>query len=121
MCINVLVIDNDEENIKFLSSYFSKIENCHVVFEKTGLKALEAIEKHNFSLVILQCNISDIDWRIIFRKCKELYPWTRIIVIDSFLALNSETKAYRLGACSYLKKRNKTFFFQNLREASVIS
>jgi DNA-binding NtrC family response regulator len=108
----VLVVD-DEPLIRWSLSERLKSDGYHVLEAETGSVALERL-KDGVDLVLLDYRLPDTDGLAVLREIKKFDPDILVILLTSFVSVETAVEAMKLGAFHFA---NKPF---NLDELSAI-
>lgn len=100
---NILIID-DEISLGLLLSKFLTKKGFHVSNVTTGKKALQALEKERFDLVLCDYRLDDTDGKEILIHIKENYPNTGVIIITGYSDIKLAVELIKLGAYDYIVK-----------------
>ena len=98
----VLVVDDEERLTTFLNDFLSKVGyQMHVA--SNGQEALDAVEEHLPSLVLLDMRMPGIDGVQVLQTLKQTHPFIKVIVMTSY---DEEYKqaADRHGADAFFSK-----------------
>ena len=107
----ILVVD-DEALIRWSLSERLKSDGYHVVEAETGAAALERLHD-GVDLVLLDYRLPDTDGLTVLREIKKADPDILVILLTSFVSVETAVEAMKLGAFHYA---NKPF---NLDEVSA--
>lgn len=99
---NILVVD-DEKVIR---------DGCQDILRKdyyvecieTGQKAINALAKNLFHIVLLDLKLPDIDGMQVLEKIKKENPHVEVIVITAYATIESAVEAVKKGADDYISK-----------------
>ena len=100
---NILVVDDDAEVRKVLSSILSE-EGYFVEPVENGRQAIRASEKTRFDLALIDIKLPDMDGTGLLHWLKEKQPHMVKIMITGFPSLETGVKALDEGADAYLVK-----------------
>ncbi len=100
---NILIVD-DEVNIGILLSKFLTKNGFQVKTATSGVKAMEALSREFFDLVLCDYRLDDTDGREILIKIKENYPKTGVIIITGYSDIKLAVELIKLGAFDYITK-----------------
>ncbi len=99
----ILVVD-DEPTARRSWRDILRLEGYHVEVAADGKAALEAMEKTEFDIVLLDLKMPGMSGVEVLRAASKLYPDTQIIVLTAHGSLDSAIEALRQGAHDYLLK-----------------
>jgi len=103
--VNILVVDDNQENLKVVSNYL-KEKSYRIALSLNGENALKIVKDKTIDLILLDVMMPDMDG---FEVCKTLKsnPETKDIPII-FLTAKNETedivKGFQLGGVDYITK-----------------
>lgn len=101
----VLLVDDIPVNIILLQTMLSRLD-VNIVTANNGQAALDAIDKHNPQLVLLDIQMPVMDGFETLRRIKS-DPKTQnihVIMVSAFTAPDEIQKAMELGASDYISK-----------------
>jgi len=101
----VLIVDDEELNIKFLSAFLSR-KGFRIITAETGLEALEVIQSQMPDVILLDAMMPQIDGFEVCRRVRQ-NPDTYFLPIVMVTALSSvedEVRALDAGADDFLSK-----------------
>ncbi|MEW6440578.1 MAG: response regulator [bacterium] len=70
----------------------------------TGLKALEALRRKSFDLLVADLRLPDMDGMEVVQTAKQSLPGVEVIVITGYPSASSAVSAFKAGAFEYLRK-----------------
>lgn len=99
----VLVVD-DEEIVR--RGYVRTLtrRHCDVAEAGTGPHALDALERDDYDVVLLDLRMPDMDGMTVLKTIKRRWPEREVVVITGHPSLETAREALQLGACDYLAK-----------------
>lgn len=100
---NVLLVDDEEEFIKSLSSRL-EVRGHTVSTSTCGSDALDLLHEKNFDIVVLDFNMPEMDGLEVLKKMKEDSPETEIIMLSGHGTIKASAEAIKLGAEDFLEK-----------------
>ncbi len=102
---NILIVEDSDMMRAFLIAALEGLP-VQVIEASTGFEALKLIPHHNFSLIVTDINMPDINGLelISFLKKHPNYNDVPIIVISTERSEEDRKRAKMLGACDYLVK-----------------
>jgi len=100
---NILVVDDDAEVKKTLSSILLK-EGYLVETAENGKQALRASEKSRFDVALIDIKLPDMDGTELLQRLEEKQPHMVKIVITGFPTLENAMKTVNEGADGYILK-----------------
>lgn len=99
----ILIVD-DEQNILLYLSEALEDEGYNIVTKGSGKEAVNALEKEDFDLLLVDLKLRDIDGLEVMREAKKRSPDTVVIMLTGHGSLESAMEAIRYGAFDYLLK-----------------
>ena len=99
----ILVVVDEKLTLKNLKHVLTK-EGYEVKAVDNGASALQLINDEEFDLVITDLKMESVSGLDILEKCKELHPYTEVIVITAYGSIDTAIQAMKLGACHYITK-----------------
>lgn len=102
----VVLVVEDHPAIRHLISVVLDREHADLVFAADGLTALEAIDAHDPSLVLLDLLLPDISgWEVLqWVRARRSAVDLPVLIITAYGGDGDELKAYELGANGYMPK-----------------
>lgn len=100
---NILVVDDDAEVRKTLSSILLK-EGYLVETAENGKQALRASEKAHFDVALIDIKLPDMDGTELLHRLEEKQPHMVKIIITGFPTLENAMKTVNEGADGYILK-----------------
>ncbi len=99
----ILVIDDDESIRKTLTNFLKRL-NFKVISAENGNIGLEIINKEHPDLIISDIRMPGLSGIEILKKCKEIDPLIKIILITAHDDVKTTIEAMQFGAYDYLEK-----------------
>jgi len=100
---NILVVDDDTELRKVLSSILSE-EGYSVKTVENGKQAIEVSEKKRFDLALIDIKLPDMNGTELLHRLKEKQPHIVMIIITGFPTIQNAMGAVNEGADGYILK-----------------
>jgi DNA-binding NtrC family response regulator len=100
---NILVVDDDAEVRKTLSSILLK-ERYLVETAENGKQALRASEKSRFEVALIDIKLRDMEGTELLHRLEEKQPHMVKIIITGFPTLENAVKTVNEGADGYILK-----------------
>jgi two-component system nitrogen regulation response regulator GlnG len=100
---NILVVDDDTEVRKVLSSILSE-EGYFVELVENGKQAIRASEKTHFDLALIDIKLPDMEGTELLHRLKEKQPHMVKIIITGFPTLENAMETVNEGANGYVLK-----------------
>ncbi|HSP87563.1 MAG TPA: response regulator, partial [Ignavibacteriaceae bacterium] len=98
---SVLIID-DEEELRNLLSRLISLEGYKVQTAETGKNGLALMHKEDFSVVVTDVVLPDINGIELINSFKKINPQTEVIVITVFGTIEDGVRAIKEGAFDYI-------------------
>ncbi len=102
----ILVVE-DEVIARENMVYILEKDGYKVESVDSGIKAIQLLEKKEFSLVITDLKMKKVDGFEVLKKTKQLQQFTEVLVITGYATVNSAITALKLGAYHYIAKPYK--------------
>ncbi|MEE9180466.1 MAG: response regulator, partial [Vicinamibacteria bacterium] len=99
----ILVVD-DETSMRQLLEITLRKEGYRVTMAESGQKAVEALSKAAYDLVISDIKMPDMSGVEVLRVVKQSAPETPVIMITAYSSAETAVEALRLGAYDYIAK-----------------
>jgi DNA-binding NtrC family response regulator len=99
----VLVVDDDQIIVESLVE-FLQLEGYDAHGASNFAKAVSALERNSFNLVIADINMPDTDGFELLRVIRQRYPHIVVIIITGYGTIESAVEAIKMGAYDYLTK-----------------
>jgi two-component system response regulator AtoC len=99
----ILVVDNDEGLVHFLTRLFVK-QGYEVVSATDGTSALERVAEEAFDLILMDYKMPGLNGLETLAEMKRAQVKTPVIVMTAFGTTETAIEAMRLGAYDYLLK-----------------
>jgi DNA-binding NtrC family response regulator len=100
---NILVVDDDTELRKVLSSMLSE-EGYSVKTVENGKQAIEVSEKKRFDLALIDIKLPDMEGTELLHRLKEKHPHIVTVIITGFPTIQNAMGAVNEGADGYILK-----------------
>ncbi len=102
----ILVVEDEDVARKNLEHILKK-EGYGVVSVNSGAKALEAMRKGEFDLVLTDLKMEGVDGMEVLKMSRELQPHTEVVMVTGYATVNSAVEAMKEGAYHYIAKPYK--------------
>ncbi|MDQ7096511.1 sigma-54 dependent transcriptional regulator [Desulfosporosinus sp. PR] len=100
---SILVAD-DEESVRNLTSRVLSKMNYTVTTVKNGEEVLDKVKNRSFDLLIMDIRMPKLDGMEAFKALRNEYPGLPIIMMTAFSTVETTLETMRLGAFDYLTK-----------------
>jgi len=101
---NVLVVDDDDTVRLAHQRSLMSGGRCYVEAAESGDRALRAMERKPFDVVLLDLKMPGMDGISVLKAMKQRWPESEVVVITGYPTVESAKEAVRLGAYDYLAK-----------------
>jgi DNA-binding NtrC family response regulator len=102
----ILVVEDEDVARKNLEHILKK-EGYGVVSVNGGAKALDAMRKGEFDLVLTDLKMEGVDGMEVLKMSRELQPHTEVVMVTGYATVNSAVEAMKEGAYHYIAKPYK--------------
>ncbi len=99
----ILIVD-DEAIVRESIGDWLKDAGYQVATAETGEEALEMVEEHDFSIIILDVRLPGKTGMKVLQEVKALKPDIKSIIITAYPTMELANEARKLGAIDYLIK-----------------
>lgn len=99
----ILVVD-DEKSMREILEIFLKNEGYTVSVADNGEKAIEAVKKDIYDLIITDMKMPKVSGIDLLKNVKQIAPDTIVVVFTAFGTTKSAVEAMKLGAYDYIQK-----------------
>jgi two-component system alkaline phosphatase synthesis response regulator PhoP len=103
MVLEILLVDDDPNILSALSSSLAD-SNHHITTALGGQKALEALHRKSFDLVITDLNMPGVDGMAVLRKAKGIDSNTKVIIMTGSMIPHSTQRLISREANGFLPK-----------------
>ena len=103
MTPRLLIIDDDTSHLASLIKIFSKMP-LDVTGVPRGREALEQIEAHEYTLVLSDLMLPDIDGVELLSQIKERSPHIEVVIMTAYGTIERAVEAMRGGAYDFITK-----------------
>ncbi len=99
----VLIVDDEEEIVVFMSKFLKRLKIDSVVCA-SGEEAIEIYKNQNFDCVLLDIHLGGISGVDVLKILKDFDPNIKVIIITGSISGDNKDMVMRLGALDYLQK-----------------
>lgn len=99
----ILVID-DEAIVRKSCERTLVPEGYDVRLATNGRDGIAFMEKENFSLVLLDLKMPDMDGIEVLNKINTTWPDTKVVMVTGYSTVDTAVQALRLGAYNFIEK-----------------
>ncbi|MEA3489337.1 MAG: response regulator [Candidatus Omnitrophota bacterium] len=100
----ILLVDDDRDMCESLADVLTLDSNYNVSFTTSPLKALEMVKTDDFSLVILDYKMPDMNGVELLKHIKEIRPDLIVFMLTAFISNELIEQAKKVGADRVLSK-----------------
>lgn len=100
---DILLIEDDRTFSKILEAFLSK-QHYTVTAAHTGREGIDALNKKNYQLVLLDYRLPDSTGMDILKQIRESGNLVAVIIMTSFSDVRTAVKAIKAGAFEYITK-----------------
>jgi len=99
----LLVVDDEIIALKNLEHVLTK-EGYDIVTTDSGPEALKLLEEEEFSVVLTDLRMPEVDGMQVLERSRELHPHSEVIMITGYATIDSAVEAMKKGAYHYIAK-----------------
>ena len=99
----ILIVDDEEEICSMLARRLAR-KGYSPVTANNGREALDHFYKDNFSLIISDIKMPDMNGIEFLKNVKAVNPNIMVIMMTAFPEIDRVVEAMRLGACDFILK-----------------
>lgn len=99
----ILIIDDDKDLCKVLSTFLKKKE-YEVEVAHTGEDGLKILREHEFDLVLCDYRLPDMTGVETLRKIKVINPKAAVVIITGYSDVRTAVETFKYGASDYVTK-----------------
>ena len=103
MSKKVLIVDDEEEILAFMSRFLKRLDIEGVVVV-SGEEALEKYKQENFDCIFLDVHLTGISGVEVLRQIKEMNADAKVIIITGSISSDNKDSLLAMGALDYLQK-----------------
>lgn len=101
---NMILVVDDEKNIRLTMSQALEALKIPVQTAVNGEEALQKLREGTFALVFLDLKMPGMDGMEVLRRIKSNWPRIRVVIITAHGTIQSAVEAMKLGAVDFLQK-----------------
>jgi DNA-binding NtrC family response regulator len=98
--IKTLVVDDDQVVLDSCKRVF-EAEGIEVYLVPSAKKALEAMEHHDFAILLIDVKMPEQDGMYLMRKVKEKWPEVPIVVMSGYPTPETIANGLQFGAAKF--------------------
>ncbi|RJR31957.1 response regulator, partial [Candidatus Parcubacteria bacterium] len=99
-----LVVDDEEQFLKFVKSGFEKRNNLNCFVAMNGFDAMRILGERWIDVVLLDLKMPETNGIHVLRKVKKAHPMIEVIMVTGHASMESVVECLKLGAYDYLMK-----------------
>ena len=99
----ILIIDDEEMALMNLEHILKK-QGYEIITADTGPKGLNLLKSGNFDVVLTDLKMEKVDGMRILEQCRQLHPYSEVIMITGYATVDSAIEAMKKGAYHYVSK-----------------
>jgi len=99
----ILLVDDEKEFVESLSERL-QLRNLDAEIAFDGEEALEAVQKGEPDVMVLDLRMPGIDGMEVLRKVKKSHPDMQVVILTGHGTDKDQMQAEKLGAFAYMKK-----------------
>ncbi|MDX1346071.1 MAG: sigma-54 dependent transcriptional regulator [Sedimenticolaceae bacterium] len=99
----ILIVDDEAPAVQNLAHVCRK-QGYEVTTRSSGAGALEALDSHEFDVVLTDLRMEKVDGMAVLQRARELDPDLAVILITGYATLESAIEAMKAGAFHYIAK-----------------
>lgn len=99
----ILIVDDEKSILDLLTVVFKK-EGYEVQTSLSAKKALDLIDKDNFSLILTDMKLPQLSGMEILQYVKETKPYIPVVMITAYGTIKQAVEALKAGAVDYVVK-----------------
>lgn len=99
----ILIVD-DDERFRGVCEELSLNMGLEIISAGDGIEALEQIEKHHFTLALVDLKMPKMGGIDLLYHCREIAPGLPVVIITGYGSIETAVEAMKLGAVDYIAK-----------------
>lgn len=99
-----ILLADDEQITRYSLSLKLNKQGYEVVSESTGKKAIERVKNEEFSLIILDMVMPDVDGTETFEQIRKINPDVPVIMLSGKASTEKAVEVMKMGAYDYITK-----------------
>ena len=112
MMKKLLIVDDEAGIVDEVKSFFEE-EGYEVYTADTGKEGIEALERHQPDLILVDMKLPDMSGLNVLRFCKANFPTIKVIVDTGYVDQGMIDEADKLGRDAFLQKPFDLEFLRN--------
>jgi len=102
--VKILLVDDDKDMCESLADVIILDSNYNVSYITDPLKALETIKKEDFSLIIVDYKMPEMNGLDLLKNIKQVKPHIPVFILTAFISNELIEQAKKEGAAKILSK-----------------
>ncbi|MDD4956916.1 MAG: response regulator [Candidatus Omnitrophica bacterium] len=102
--VKILLVDDDQDMCSSLSDVLSFETGYKVLYSTVPMEALEILKKEEFSLVIIDYKMPEMNGLELLNKIKSIRPGQKVFMLTAFISTELIEQAKKAGADEVLSK-----------------
>src|SRR3972149_1610345 len=102
--MNKILVVDDELNMRLVLSAMLRKEGFEVAAASDGQQALKSLEEENFSAVVMDLKMPNLDGMGLLSQVVKKYPATPVVIITAHGTIATAVEALKKGAFDYITK-----------------
>ena len=111
---SILVVEDVEETRLYLQHLLNNLGFTDIDTANCGSDAATLLDTNEYSVVLLDLDLPDIDGKILLDEYKPRYPNMSVIICSSHNTVNNVRETWDMGANGFLAKPIELDKLQNL-------
>jgi two-component system response regulator AtoC len=99
----ILLVDDDKDQLKILSGFLKK-NGFAPVTAQNGIKALEEFKKENFSILLTDLKMPEMDGEKLISEINRINPLVKKIMITAYADVETTVNVMKAGADDLIEK-----------------
>ena len=103
-CVRTVLVVDDEESIRDTMRIHLESEGFGVVTSENGKDAIDALKRHDVSIVVTDIKMPVLDGFALLDHVRERYSFLPVIMLTGYVDVNMAVDAMRRGSSDYVTK-----------------
>lgn len=101
---NIAIIDDEEDILHILHTYFTRTGKFNVVTYSNPLDALVDVQNKKYDLILLDIMMPELSGLEFLQKIKEEQIDLHVIIMTAYSSIDRAVEAHQLGALDFITK-----------------